>query len=77
MWLFLVTEILFFGGLFLAYLVYRMPYPEAFAEASHHLDVVLGGINTAVLIGSSLTMAMAVCAAQLGQARRGRCCSSR
>ena len=70
MWLFLVTEILFFGGLFLAYLVYRLSYPRAFAEASHELDVVLGGVNTAVLIGSSLTMAMAVWAAQLG--RRGK-----
>jgi len=67
MWLFLVTEILFFGGLFLAYLVYRIAYPEAFAEASHELDVVLGGINTAVLIASSLTMAMAVWSAQLGK----------
>ena len=67
MWLFLVTEILFFGGLFLAYLVYRMSYPEAFADASHHLNVILGGINTAVLIGSSLTMAMAVWGAQLGK----------
>ena len=67
MWLFLVTEILFFGGLFLAYMIYRIQYPEAFAEASHHLNVVLGGINTAVLIGSSLTMAMAVWAAQLGK----------
>ena len=67
MWLFLVTEILFFGGLFTAYLVYRIAYPEAFADASHHLNIVLGGTNTAVLIGSSLTMAMAVYAAQLGR----------
>jgi len=67
MWLFLVTEILFFGGLFLAYMIYRMQYPQAFAEASGHLNVVLGGVNTAVLIGSSLTMAMAVWAAQLGK----------
>ena len=67
MWLFLVTEILFFGGLFLAYMVYRIQYPDAFAEASHHLNVVMGGINTGVLIGSSLTMAMAVWAAQLGK----------
>ena len=66
MWLFLVTEILFFGGLFAAYLVYRMSYPAAFQDASHHLDIVLGGINTAILIGSSLTMAMAVYAAQTG-----------
>jgi cytochrome c oxidase subunit 3 len=70
MWLFLVTEILFFGGLFLAYMIYRMQYPQAFAEASQELDVVLGGVNTAVLIGSSLTMAMAVWAAQLG--KRGK-----
>jgi len=67
MWVFLVTEILFFGGLFLAYMIYRLAYPEAFAEASHELDVVLGGVNTAVLIGSSLTMAMAVWSAQLGK----------
>ena len=67
MWLFLVTEILFFGGLFAAYMIYRLMYPRAFAEASHELDVVLGGINTAVLIGSSLTMAMAVWAAQMGR----------
>jgi cytochrome c oxidase subunit 3 len=69
MWVFLVTEVLFFGGLFTAYLVYRSSYPEAFAAASHHLDVVLGTINTAVLIGSSLTMALAVHAAQLGERR--------
>jgi cytochrome c oxidase subunit 3 len=66
MWLFLVTEILFFGGLFAAYLIYRMSYPVAFQEASHHLDIVLGGVNTAILIGSSLTMAMAVYGAQTG-----------
>jgi cytochrome c oxidase subunit 3 len=65
MWLFLVTEIMFFGGLFLAYVIYRYKYPEAFAAASHTLDVVLGGINTAVLIGSSLTMALAIWAAQV------------
>ena len=67
MWIFLVTEILFFGGLFTAYMIYRMQYPQAFAEASAHLDIVLGGVNTAVLIGSSLTMAMAVWAAQQGR----------
>jgi cytochrome c oxidase subunit 3 len=64
MWVFLVTEVLFFGGLFATYLVYRSWYPEAFAEASHHLDIVLGTINTIVLITSSLTMALAVHAAQ-------------
>jgi cytochrome c oxidase subunit 3 len=69
MWLFLVTEIMFFGGMFLAYLVYRRQSPAAFAAGSHELDVVLGGINTAVLIGSSLSMAMAVRSAQLGRNR--------
>jgi cytochrome c oxidase subunit III len=69
MWVFLVTEVLFFGGLFLVYLVYRSTYPEAFIAGSHELDVVLGGINTAVLITSSLTMALAVHAAQTGHRR--------
>ena len=69
MWVFLVTEVLFFGGLFLTYLVYRNWYPAAFAAASHELDVTLGTINTVVLISSSLTMALAVHAAQLGQRR--------
>ena len=63
MWLFLVTEILFFGGLFMLYVVYRVTYPAAFAEGSHHLDLSLGTINTVILIGSSLTMALAVHAA--------------
>jgi cytochrome c oxidase subunit 3 len=67
MWLFLLTEIMFFGGLFAGYTVYRSAYPVAFAEGSHHLDIVLGSINTAVLLGSSLTMALAVQAAQVGQ----------
>ena len=66
MWVFLVTEVLFFGGLFAAYMVYRNWYPAAFADASHHLDVTYGTINTVVLIGSSLTMALAVHAAQTG-----------
>jgi cytochrome c oxidase subunit 3 len=66
MWVFLVTEILFFGGFFATYAVYNFAYPTAFHEGSHHLDVLLGGINTVVLIGSSLTMAMAVRASQLG-----------
>ena len=70
MWAFLLTEILFFGGLFLVYTIYRSWHPEAFAAASHHLDIPLGTINTAVLIGSSLTMALAVHSAQLNS-RRG------
>ena len=69
MWVFLVTEVLFFGGLFLVYLVYRSTYPEAFIAGSHELDVLLGGINTGVLITSSLTMALAVHAAQTGHRR--------
>lgn len=67
MWVFLITEIMFFGGLFTGYAVYRSKYPQAFAQGSHHLDILLGGINTAVLILSSLTMALAVHAAQLGR----------
>ena len=70
MWAFLVTEVLFFGGLFAAYTVYRMLYPQAFNEASHHLDYLLGAFNTAVLISSSMTMALAVHAAQIGNRRR-------
>jgi cytochrome c oxidase subunit 3 len=66
MWAFLITEIMFFGGLFASYAIYRALYSEGFAEASHHLDVMLGGINTAVLICSSLTMALAVHGAQVG-----------
>ncbi|MBI4472624.1 MAG: cytochrome c oxidase subunit 3 family protein [Acidobacteria bacterium] len=69
MWIFLATEIMFFGGMFLGYAIYRASYPEVFAEASRHLDVLLGGINTGVLLCSSLTMALAVHAAQLGARR--------
>ncbi len=67
MWLFLVTEIMFFGGLFLAYSIYRGMYPVAFAHASHHLDINLGAFNTVMLIASSLTMVLAVHAAKLSQ----------
>ncbi len=66
MWLFLVTEILFFGGLFAGYTVYRTMYPEAFRLASHHLNVPLGAFNTLLLISSSLTMVLSV-----NEARRG------
>lgn len=65
MWAFLVTEIMFFGGLFLAYVLYRSRYPQTFADASNHLNVIWGAVNTVVLIASSLTMALAVRAAQL------------
>jgi len=64
MWVFLVTEIMFFGGLFMAYIVYRSAQPEAFQEGSAHLSIGWGAFNTAVLILSSLTMALAVRAAQ-------------
>ena len=67
MWLFLITEVLFFSGLFCAYAVYRSTHAEAFANADKYLDSTLGATNTAVLIFSSLTMAWAVRAAQLGQ----------
>jgi len=70
MWVFLLTEILFFGGLFAAYVVYRVKYPAAWTEGSHELDVTLGAVNTAVLILSSLTMALAVNAAQFGEKKR-------
>jgi cytochrome c oxidase subunit III len=70
MWLFLAQEVLFFGGMFCAYTVYRNLYPEAWAEASHHLDWKLGAANTVVLICSSLTMALAVHAAALGHRRQ-------
>jgi cytochrome c oxidase subunit 3 len=60
MWLFLVTEIMFFGGMFAAYIVYRGMHHEAFVAGSHTLDVVLGTLNTFVLLTSSFTMARAV-----------------
>ena len=65
MWVFLATEVMFFGGMFMGYAVYRTAYPQAFASASNHLDIWLGTINTAVLICSSFTMALGVRSAQL------------
>jgi len=70
MWLFIAQEIMFFGGLFAAYLWARMTHPEAFKVASSHLDLTLGGFNTVVLILSSLTMAFAVREAQKGRGKR-------
>ncbi len=67
MWVFLVTEVLFFGGLFMAYVLYRTWYHDMFVEASSHLNITWGALNTIVLIGSSLTMALAVRAAALGR----------
>lgn len=67
MWMFLVTEIMFFGGLFCAYLLYRHTYYNAFVEGSQKMNIILGATNTAVLICSSLTMALGVRAAQMGK----------
>jgi len=67
MWIFLITEVMFFGGLFLAYTVYRHLYSQIFAIASTTLNVYIGAANTVVLLCSSLTMVLAVRAAQLGQ----------
>ena len=72
MWVFIAQEVMFFGGLFLAYLVYRLNYPDAFAAASNHLNWRLGTFNTAVLITSSLTMALAVWATQVGKSRKAQ-----
>lgn len=67
MWVFLMTEILFFGGLFVVYTVYRVNHPEVFVFGAHFLDTALGALNTVVLIFSSFTIAWAVRAAQLKQ----------
>ncbi|HKB99412.1 MAG TPA: hypothetical protein VKD23_11555, partial [Terriglobales bacterium] len=67
MWLFLVTEIMFFGGMFCAYLIYRLTYFNAFAAGSQQLSIALGAFNTAVLIISSVTVVLAVKAAEAGK----------
>ena len=67
MWVFLSTEVLFFGGLFMAYTVNRASHADVFAAASKSIDLKLGTINTIVLIASSLTMAMSVWASQVGK----------
>lgn len=69
MWVFLVTEILFFGGLFLAYSLYRIQFPKAFEECALLMDWKLGALNTCVLLTSSLTMVLAVVAAERGRAK--------
>ena len=60
MWVFLATEVMFFGGLFLAFAVARFLYPENFNQAARHLDIVAGSINTGILFTSSFTTALAV-----------------
>jgi cytochrome c oxidase subunit 3 len=67
MWVFLATEVMFFGGLFTAYIIYRNAYLPAFEAGSRLLDVRIGAFNTAVLLCSSLTMALGVRAAQMGK----------
>jgi cytochrome c oxidase subunit 3 len=69
MWIFLATEVLFFGGLFMAYGAFRYFYPGTFVEAHAQLSVPLGGLNTLILISSSLSMALGVRAAQTGDSR--------
>lgn len=69
MWVFLATEVMFFGGLFVAYAAYHLAYPVAFASASQELDLILASINTVVLLCSSLTMALAVHSAQVDKKR--------
>lgn len=69
MWLFLATEILMFSGLFLAYFITRMFYPEMVLEAHEYLSKTAGGVNTLVLLSSSYTMAMAVRSAQTSDSR--------
>ncbi len=66
MWMFLVTEVMVFGGLFTVYMVYRFRNPLEFELASNKLNIVFGGINTVVLLTSSFTMALAVSWAKLG-----------
>src|SRR5579864_2365922 len=70
MWVFLLTEIMMFGGLFTAYLIYRLKYYDAYVAGSSSINVRWGFANTLVLIGSSFTMAMAVWAAQKGLRRQ-------
>ncbi len=66
MWLFLFTELLLFGGLFFAYTVYRHLYSSEFAIAGHEMHVIIGAMNTAILLTSSLTMALSIVAIQKG-----------
>lgn len=70
MWVFLITEVMLFGGLFTAFTVYRLSHPMAFDAGSAHMEFLLGGINTAVLICSSYTMALAIHSAATGKEQR-------
>lgn len=70
MWVFLATEVMFFGGLFAAFAVYRMYYTQGFLEGSHGMTLVIGSINTAVLFTSSLTMSLAIHSISQGKQAR-------
>ena len=70
MWTFLASEVMFFGGLFLGYTIYRHAYPHAFAVASRETDLLYGTLNTAILLTSSLTMALAVNSAKIGLSKQ-------
>ena len=74
MWLFLFTEILLFGGLFILYSAYRARYPLEFHEAGRHLDIVIGVANTLVLLTSSLTVALSITAIQTGNRKKAILC---
>jgi cytochrome c oxidase subunit 3 len=76
MWLFLATEILVFGAVFTGYTVYRLRYADAFEAASGRLNILIGGINTVVLLTSSLTMALSVYATRAGRPRMLTTCLS-
>jgi cytochrome c oxidase subunit 3 len=67
MWAFLITEVMFFGGLFMVYILYRYRFPAAFADASAHLSLPISATNTVILLTSSFTIALGVRAAQLGK----------
>src|SRR5512137_722890 len=74
MWLFLFTEILLFGGLFILYSAYRSRYPMEFHEGGQHLNVVIGVANTFILLTSSLTVALSISAMQKGNRRLSALC---
>src|SRR3954454_3162621 len=69
MWVFLATEVLFFGGLILSYCVYRFAYPAGFAEAARHTQIAIGSANTAILLTSSFFVAWAVSIVRRGAGR--------
>jgi cytochrome c oxidase subunit 3 len=69
MWLFLFTELILFGGMFLAYAVYRNMYPDGFHLAARELDTLVGTVNTIILLTSSLTVALSITAIQQGKKR--------